>query len=232
MVEALRRVREALGERAFIVACFDQSPFSLACALGGIEPVMVKTIEEPEFVEALMAKDAEYALSYGLSLAAAGADMLSTGDSPAGLLGPALYERIALPFEKKVFEGLRRSVLCPLSLHICGDATELLPLMARSGAGVLEIDHDVDLDRACSVVPDSVALWGNLDPVGLLRDGSPADVRRTARDLIETAGSAGRKRFVLSSGCTLAPDTPPGNIRALISAARGDSGGWTKKGDS
>ena len=208
MVEALRRVRKALGDRVFIVACFDQSPFSLACALGGIERVMVKTIEEPAFVEALAAKAAAYAVSYGRSLAA------------AGLLGPALYERFALPWEKRVFESLRPFTSCPLSLHVCGDATALLPLMARSGADVLEIDHEVDAARACSVLPGGVALWGNIDPVGVLRDGSPGDVRRAAHAFVEAMKRAGRGRYVLSSGCTMAPDTPPENIHALIEAAR------------
>ena len=42
MVEALGRVKERLHDTAFIVACFDQYPFSLACALMGINQLMMK----------------------------------------------------------------------------------------------------------------------------------------------------------------------------------------------
>ena len=40
--------------------------------------------------------------------------------------------------------------------------------MATSGADVLEIDHQVDLAEACRAVPEEIALWGDLDPVGVL----------------------------------------------------------------
>ena len=221
ILEALRKVRSALGDEAFIVGCFDQSPFSLACALAGIETVLLKTVEDPSFVEALTAKAVEHVEAYGEAMAAAGADMLSTGDSPALLLGPEGYERFALPGEREVFHRLHRSTALPLSLHICGDTTALLPLMATAGADVLEVDHGVDLARATAALPPALALWGNLDPVALLLRGTAREVEYTARRLIESMDRAGRRRFVLSSGCTLAPDTPPENIQALLRAARG-----------
>jgi uroporphyrinogen-III decarboxylase len=37
MLDALCYIKEAIGNDAFVVACFDQYPFSLACALMGIE---------------------------------------------------------------------------------------------------------------------------------------------------------------------------------------------------
>ena len=43
----------------------------------------------------VMQKAADYAVAYGEALVKAGADMLSGGDSPAGLLGPRLYRDVA-----------------------------------------------------------------------------------------------------------------------------------------
>ena len=51
MLEALERIREALGDEVFIVACFDQYPFSLACALMGIEPCMLGVMDDRPRVE-------------------------------------------------------------------------------------------------------------------------------------------------------------------------------------
>lgn len=218
LLEALRRVRSALGEGAFIVGCFDQSPFSLACALAGLETVLVKTVEDPPFVEALLARGVEHAAAYGEAMARAGADMLSTGDSPALLLGPEGYGRFAMPAEQAVFQRVRGTTGVPMSLHICGDAAALLPSMAESGADVLEVDHAVPLPDAAAGLPSRIAIWGNLDPVGLLLQGTPEAVERTARGLCRAMARAGRARFVLSSGCTLAPDTPPENIEALLRA--------------
>lgn len=217
MLAAMRRLRERLGEEVFIVACLDQSPFSLACALADINEVMTRLVTDPPFVEALLEGCIDHAAAYGIALAEAGADMLSTGDSPAGLIGPDHYKRFALPAERRVFAAIRagRRGSVALSLHICGDATAILPGMASSGADVLEIDHLVSLDDACRLVPESIALWGNIDPVGVLRNGGPAGVTAAASEALATVRRHGRRRFVLSSGCTLAPDTPAANISAL-----------------
>ena len=216
MLEALERIVAALGKEVFIVACMDQYPFSLAAALMDINEIMLKLYDDPPFVEALLERCAEYTLAYGTALAAAGADMLSGGDSPAGLVGPALYEEVVLPAERNVLEKLKPAVGIPVSLHICGNATPILPLMAASGADVLELDHAVDLATACRIVGPDLALWGNLDPVSLLARSTPERIRAEASAAIAATRAAGHSRFVLSSGCTLAVETPPENLDALI----------------
>ena len=220
MLEATRRVREALGPDAFLVACFDQYPFSVACALMGIERAMTAAIEHDDVLAAVMRKAADYAVAYGEALAAAGADMLSGGDSPAGLLGPALHVEVAAPFEQDVIERLRAATGKPLSLHVCGETTDLLPAMTATGADVLELDHRVDMAWAAKVCGPEVALWGNLDPVGVLLRATPAEVSTATRRLVRDMAAAGHRRFIASSGCTLPVGTPAENLKALFAAAR------------
>ena len=219
MLEALSRVVSAVGKEACIVTCFDQYPFSLAAALMGINEIMIKALDDPAFVGALMARCAEYAVAYGRALAQAGGDVLSGGDSPAGLLGPELYAQLALPAERAVISELQRTGK-PVALHICGNATAMLRPMASSGADVLELDHLVDLAAACRLAGPATAIWGNLDPVGVLARGTPAQVEAAARAAVAAVNSTGHRRFVLSSGCTLAVETPPANLDALNRVAR------------
>ncbi len=161
-------------------------------------------------------------MAYARALAAAGADMLSGGDSPAGLIGPRLYRQSALPFEKRLIAELKHSVRLPVSLHVCGDTRTILADLATSGADVLELDHQVALSAAAAAVGPNVAIWGNLDTVGLLARGTPAQVRRATRQLLDAVGRCGHRRFVLSSGCTLAVETPAENLQAMLDTA----GGW------
>jgi uroporphyrinogen decarboxylase len=219
MIEALKRIVEALRGRAFVVACFDQYPFSLACALMGMQRVMTGILEDRSLIEAVMDRCCEYAQAYAVALAAAGADMLSGGDSPAGLIGPSLYRDVALPAERRVVDGIRCHTTRPVSLHICGNATPILADMATSGAHVLELDHQVDLERACRTLGPEVAIWGNLDPVAVLARGSVEDVTQAARRLLQTVRDCGHPRFVLSSGCTLAMETPAENLEAMLRVA-------------
>jgi len=220
MLEILARLLEALGQDVFIVGCFDQSPFSLACQVCGTENLLLKTIEEPEFVGAVINRCSEYVLAYARAMAACGPDMLSTGDSPAVLLGVEKYATFALPAEKRVFSALREQTEAFISLHICGDSTSLLDQMAKSGADVLEIDHQVSLRKASKIVGDKVALWGNIDPVSVLLQGDPDGIQTSVRELLSEVKKGDCRRFVLSSGCTLAPHTPPENLQAFFAASR------------
>lgn len=220
MLEALRYIREALGDDAFVVTCFDQYPFSLACALMGIQQVMMKLLDDRPMVEALMDRCAEYAVAYASALADAGADMLSGGDSPAGLIGPKLYRDVALPYERRVVESLKSTHSQPVSLHICGNATPILSDMPSSTADVLELDHQVAIGEACRALGPKIAIWGNLDPVSLLAYAAPDQVRAATTNLIHDMRSCGHDRYVVSSGCTLAMETPAANLHAMLDAVR------------
>ncbi len=214
MLEALSRVSDELGREVFIVACFDQYPFSLTAALMGIDNTMLNLVDDPPMVEALMLRCAEYAIAYGKALAAAGADLLSGGDSPASLISPRLYSRFVLPLEKYVITELKSTTRKPVSLHICGRRLPILEAMSQSGADVIEIECDIA--EACRQVGPTTAIWGNIDPVRVLREGTPQTVRDEVSAVLSAVRNAGRSAFVLSSGCTLALDTPFENLDALI----------------
>lgn len=220
MLEALERITGAVGDDAFVVACFDQLPFSLACALMGIERLMLNMIDDRPLVEALLDRCVEYSAAYGEALSRGGADMLSAGDSPAGLVSPRDYRALALAAEQEVFRRLRSVTSVPLSLHICGDSRKILCDMATSGADVIEFDREVPASDACEAVGPGMALWGNLDPVSVLAQGDEELVRRASEAVLDDMAASGHRRFVLSSGCTLAVETPGANLRAMLGAAR------------
>jgi uroporphyrinogen decarboxylase len=75
----------------------------------------------------------------------------------------------------------------------------------------------VDPSEANRLVGGRVALRGNLDPSVVLLQGTPEGVREKAREAIDRGSGA---RFILSSGCDIAPTTPAANLDALVLAAR------------
>ena len=218
MLEALCRVKEKLGRDVFVVGCFDQAPFSLACALLGIDQALMLAATDLSYLGAVLDKCIEYATAYGLAMAQAGADMLSTGDSPAGLMGAELYRQVALPAEQHVFRKLRNLTDAFLSLHICGKVDHLLPDMIHAGADVLELDSRTDLDLACQKIPAHISVWGNLDPVALLEKGLPSQVYQEIEKIRTILNHYQRKRFVLSSGCTLSMDTKRENLEMVCAS--------------
>ena len=94
--------------------------------------------------------------------------------------------------------------------------TSVLELMADTGANILELDHKVSLRAAKGRVGHRVCLMGNLDPVELLRRGSPAAVNCAAAQATTDTGGRG---FILGSGCEVPVEAPRENIKAMIQAA-------------
>ena len=76
-----------------------ESPLDSFLKLTDAEGKVLAVNDDPALVRALMSRCHEYGFAYGRALAAAGADVLTGGDSPAGLIGPQRYREFALPFE-------------------------------------------------------------------------------------------------------------------------------------
>jgi uroporphyrinogen decarboxylase len=102
-------------------------------------------------------------------------------------------------------------------LHICGDTTKILAIMAETGANILELDHKVSLAEARDVVGERVCLMGNVDPAGVLLQGSADLVAEKCLEAINSAGQHGH--FILGSGCEVPPKTPAVNMHAMINTA-------------
>ena len=91
-----------------------------------------------------MARGAEYALAYAHALGAAGADLLSGGDSPAGLLGPRLYEQIALPAERALISRIKAATGAmkqPFTVKCVSlNGKKLAPGAWQTGPGQVEVN--------------------------------------------------------------------------------------------
>ncbi len=212
LIEATRIAVKKSKDSFAVIGNFDQSPFSLACALRGINEIMIDLYDSPTFVEKLLEITTESTINYAKAMAKAGAHILNTGDSPAGLIGPENYAKYALPYEKIMFDELQ-ALGKPSVLHICGDTTELLPQMATSGADGLELDYQVNLVKARKVIGDYITIIGNLNPVRVMLEGSPEIVKQEATNLLDQKKQIGK--FILSTGCTIAPNNPPENLKAI-----------------
>ena len=149
---------------------------------------------------------------------AAGAHYTLIGDSIAGpdVCSPKLYRTFAQPYEKRLIDSLRREGI-EAGIHICGNATSIVGDITDTGTLYIELDHKVNRARARTATGGRTTIFGTLDPHGLLVHGTPHEVMDAAQNDIRLLGQQGR--FVLSPGCTMAPETPISNVRALVEAA-------------
>ena len=67
------------------------------------------------------------------------------------------------------------------------------------------------------VFPENKLMLGNIDPAGIIRNGTKEQVREETLKLLEKCGKY--KNFVLSSGRDIPPMSPLENIQAFFDAA-------------
>ncbi|AOQ23489.1 Uroporphyrinogen decarboxylase [Moorella thermoacetica] len=220
LLAATGRVVSEVGQEVFVMGRADQGPFSLAALLRGIDNFMLDLALgiRKELIHQLLEVCTQAIIRLALAQLEAGAHGTSIGDSLAGpsLISPAMYLEYALPYEKKVVEAVKAAGGI-ISLHICGDTTNIVDKMVESGAQILEIDEKTNLQKAKQVSQGKCCLLGQVSPTAL-RNETPAEVERLARRTIENAGAGGG--LILGPGCAMAADTPLENIEALIRAAR------------
>jgi MtaA/CmuA family methyltransferase len=221
-LEAVRRLKEYFGDEVYLRGNCDQAGFSLASMLRGPAEWMMDLVDEAnrEDAHALLSYCAGAAVSFIRVMAGTGADMVSNGDSPAGpdLVSPAMYQEFARPYERMLVDEAHAHGL-PYALHICGDTTRILDAMLATGADALELDYKTDVRAARDALKGRAVFIGNIDPSGVLALGTPALVQARTRELLEVF--AGVPGFILNAGCAIPAETPPANLRAMISAARG-----------
>jgi len=164
----------------------------------------------PEAIHAALEVTKQVLAEVGNAYHGAGADFLTIhemGGSP-GALGPRLFESIVLPHLQALTSALPR----PVVLSACGRTNGVMRLLAASGADALSVDQTNDLAASRQEVPD-VLLFGNLDPVALISQGTPDEITDAVKGVVRSGANA------VWPGCDLYLGTSLENLRALVKAS-------------
>jgi MtaA/CmuA family methyltransferase len=221
-LEATSILCRYFGNDVLIRGNCDQSPFTLASLIRGLEPWMLDLADENqhELVHRLLEYSTTLTHQFIRLMSETGAHMISNGDSAAGpeLISPAMYRTFALPYEQKIVH-CAHDLRLPYVLHICGNTSRIIDGMLDTGSDGLELDYRTDALLARDKMKDRAVFVGNIDPSGVLALGTPALVEERTRDLLKIFADV--PRFVLNAGCAIPTTTPPENLRAMIHTARG-----------
>ncbi len=208
----------ALRERAagsLAVEGWIEGPCAEAADLRGINTLMLDFFDDPAFVRDLFEFAVDMELRFARAQLEAGADLIGVGDAAASLIGPALYNEFVWPYERKLVDGLH-AMGARVRLHICGKTRRIFDGMGRLGCGIVDLDYFAPVEEARRVMGPRQTLLGNVEPVGVLRNGTPELVREKVAECHRAAGD----RFVVGAGCEVARDTPEENLRAMCEYAR------------
>jgi MtaA/CmuA family methyltransferase len=211
---AVRRLREQVGGEVPIMG-WVEGALAEAADLRGMATLLLDLYDQPDWVHELLERCVEVGIAFARAQIDAGADIIGLGDAIASQIAPAMYQKFCLPFEQRIFAAVHEMGALA-RLHICGDTTRLLPLMLASGADIIDLDWMVDLGLAARTFGDRAALCGNFDPVRIMLQGTPQQVRQA----VVTCLDGGGRRSISAAGCEIPDGTPPENLRAQAQALR------------
>ncbi|MEN6473397.1 MAG: uroporphyrinogen decarboxylase family protein [Syntrophaceae bacterium] len=212
-LRAARLAGEAISDRPVFGGCI--GPISLAGRLMDTSALMLALMKHVAQAHALLEKCTDFLIEYAGAFKAPGVDGIIVAEPMAGLLSPEKCETFSSRYVARMVDALQDECFTVI-LHNCGRTQKLVGSMVNTGAHGLHFGNAVNMREIAPLIPADRLFFGNVDPVGVLRNGTPDDVERTAIQLLEDMQPY--DNFILSSGCDLPPGTPLANIDAFFRA--------------
>ena len=214
----IREMRRLISDETMIGGGFF-GPFTMAAQMLGVEDFMVELLDGEEGeIKAVIDFAVEIVIAYLEDLIDNGLDLITIPEPVASgdLIRPSVFEQYVLPADLKVTKRLASRCSNTL-IHICGRTDKLVSTIAESGFGVFSVDS-IDMVKAQEDSAGRCALFGNLNPAGILASKSADEVYQISKALCAQMKPYGG--FILAPGCDLAPNIPLENLQAMAKAAR------------
>lgn len=213
-VEAIEKAKAYITDRPIFAGVI--GPYSLAGRLMDVSQILLNSIVDPDMVHATLRKATDFLAAYIRAYKDAGADGVVIAEPAAGLLPPDMGLTFSTKYIQPLVDSLQDEHFL-LIYHNCGDAAALMvPEILATGCAAYHFGNAVDMADILEKMPPDVLTMGNVDPVSVLRSGTPETVRAATLALLARCG--GHRNFLISSGCDIPPAAPWENLDAFFAA--------------
>lgn len=192
-------------------------PFSLAGRLFDMSEIMVACYIEPEAITCLLEKCTTFIKNYCIELKRVGCSGVVIAEPAAGLLSNVDCQFFSSYYVKQIVDSVQDENFLVI-LHNCGNHGQCTEAMLATGANAYHFGNAIDIVETLKFCPDDKLIMGNVDPVGVMKQMNPDDVKAYVSDLLQRTVTF--KNFVLSTGCDLPPHVPAVNISAFFEALK------------
>jgi uroporphyrinogen decarboxylase len=203
----------AIKDRPVFAGCI--GPFSLAGRLYDMSGIMMLIYENPDAAHTLLAKCTQFIEKYCEALKLTGVNGVLMAEPAAGLLSNDDCKAFSSAYVKYIVNKVQDDHFIVV-LHNCGNTGHCTEAMVETGAAAYHFGNKCRMEEVIKEVPKDALAMGNLDPVSIFKDGTPAQMREATLDLLEKMREY--PNFVLSSGCDTPPHTPIENINVFFDA--------------
>ena len=217
MFEAIGRLRASLSAGVALIG-FCGAPWTVASYMIAGQgtpdqaPARLFAYRHPALFQRLIDRLVDASADYLVRQIRAGAQAVQIFDSWAGVLPVAEFERWCLEPVRAIAAKVRAAApAAPIIAFPRGAGTSLPKFALVEGIAALGLDTAVEPDWAAAVLPASLALQGNLDPLALLAGGAGLD---EGIDRILSAFADRPHIFNLGHG--ILPETPIAHVEQTL----------------
>ena len=216
-----KRLLQEYSERIALLGDCASATLAFCVLYRKLENALMDLFENPGLVHALMEKGVAFAIEKGKFNIDTGIKMLRLNDSIANMsvISPENFREFVFPHMKTVCDELHSydpdvKIYC----HICGNILPIMDDLVATGIdciGPLDPLGGFTCGQARRAVGDQVALMGGVNTLSFI-ESTPGQIMEESRVCIETAG---KKGYILGSGCAVPRNCKKENMAAMLLAA-------------
>ena len=209
-LEAIRLLKKEYGDEIAVVGKVF-GPWTLGYDLFSVEEFLVSTLTNPDAVKRVLRILLEVTVAFAKAQIDAGADALTLADHcTRDLCSPETY----LQFLQEIHQELHERIPCPKILHICGDTSDRIPFIQKTGIDCFHYDSKVPTPVARQLAGDRLALMGGTSNINLIRNGTAELITQDVQEKI----AAGID--IIGPECAVPLDAPMKNLVWLAREAK------------
>jgi uroporphyrinogen-III decarboxylase len=157
------------------------------------------------------------------ALAAMGMEAVWIEECCTDQISPKNFAAVNVPVLRECVDEIRRCGMKSI-YYFCGNSMDRLDLLLSVGADGLHFEESkkgfvIELEQLVKKIQGRCTLFGNLDSIGVLQDGTEEALRSEVRRQI-TVGRQNGNRFVMSTGSPITPGTPVERVRLYTDLVR------------
>lgn len=222
-LDYLSAVVAKFGSERFITAHVG-TPLWMAYHYLGFKGTLVSVVRNAGFVEYLLERLTLGLLERLRAYADVGVDGVWIEDClcSASEISLTHFDRYVLPYVARLISEIRRLGMKSI-YYFCGDAHDRLERLVQTRPDALSLEEskkgfEIDIAWVDEVVKGRTCIFGNLDAVDLLPNGS----RQELQSEIERQLQVGRRsgKFVMSLGSPVTPGTSIARVREYVDLTR------------
>ena len=201
-----------------------RAPFDHFLNILGMENGLMYLLTHAEKCAEVLDVTAGWSVALAVAQVRRGAEAIKISSPFAGnaFLSREMYCDFIQPYEARIAAAVKAEGAAVYT-HTCGAIGDRLDLLC--GAGVTGIEcldppplGDVDINEAVEKLRDKIFIKGNVDPVNTLLRGDSGKIEDDIGKILAAAEKM--KGFILSSACSVAPPTPPDNLKRMVELCR------------